>query len=134
LARQEVAAGLGSYDATLSAMESGVLRPIVVLGATERAAGMPNVPTAAELGLDPLSEIAAPTRIIVGPPDMEPALRDQLVALWRDIVMDPAVVEKFAANKVDLVYLPPEEVQAIIDGAFAKLEGLPALETILGGN
>lgn len=134
LARGEVPAGIGSLDATLSAMSSGTVRPLVVLGAQDRQTGMENAPTAIELGLTSLAEVAAPTRIIVGPPDMEPSMRDYFVGVFRDTLTDPAVVEKFASNGVELLYVPPEDVDALIRGAFDSLEGLPALEAMMSGN
>ncbi len=131
IARNEIPAGLGSYDATLSAMEAGTLRPLVVLGAEARQAGMKDTPTAIELGLTSLAEVAAPIRVIVGPPDMDPAIRDKLVAVWKDTITDPAVIEAMKAHKAELIYMSPEAVKQKIDDAFAKLQNLPALKTIL---
>lgn len=133
LARKEIPAGLGSFDAVLSATNSGVLRPLVVLGSEKRHDGMPDTPTSLELGMTSLAEVAAPIRVIVGPPDMEPGLRDRLVDLWRQTITDPEVIARMKAQKVDLIYMSPEEVKSQIDGAFAKLDGLPALQAILSG-
>jgi tripartite-type tricarboxylate transporter receptor subunit TctC len=103
------------------------------MGAHERQASMPDVPTAVELGLTSLEEIAAPSRIIVGPPDMDPAMRDVFVNAFRDVLTDPAVVSDFAAQNVEIIYMSPEEVDALVNGGFERLKDLPALERILGG-
>jgi tripartite-type tricarboxylate transporter receptor subunit TctC len=131
LARNEVPAGLASYDAVLDGMKSGTLRPLLVLGSTQRAAGMPDTPTSAELGFKSLAEVAAPIRVIVGPPNMDPAMRDYFVGLWKGILTDAAVIEKFKGNGIALEYIAPEDVDAAINGAFASLESLPALKTLL---
>lgn len=131
IARGEVPAGLASYDAVIDGMASGTLKPLLVLGNTERAAGMPDTPTVAELGYPSLSEVAAPIRVIVGPPAMDPALRDYLVGIFRDVVTDPAVLERMSAAGITLEYIPPETVGEAIDGAFVSLEDLPVLHELL---
>jgi tripartite-type tricarboxylate transporter receptor subunit TctC len=131
LARNEVPAGLASYDAVIDGMEAGTLKPLLVLGNTERAAGMPDTPTVAELGYPSLAEVAAPIRVIVGPPNMDPALRDYLVGLFRDVITDPAVVEKMAGAGITLEYIAPEAVGEAINGAFSSLEDLPVLQELL---
>ncbi len=133
VARREVPAGITSLDTALAGMQSGALRPLVVMGAQERQAALPDVPTAVELGLTSLEEIAAPSRIIVGPPDMDPALRDYFVSTFREVLTDPAVVSDFAAQNVEIIYMSPEEVDALVKGGFERLKDLPALERILGG-
>jgi tripartite-type tricarboxylate transporter receptor subunit TctC len=132
VARREIPAGITSLDTALAGMQSGALRPLVVLGAHERQASLPDVPTAVELGLTSLEEIAAPSRIIVGPPDMDPALRDFFVATFEEVLTDPAVVSDFAAQNIEIIYMSPEDVDALVQGAFERLNDLPALERILG--
>src|SRR5690606_40590278 len=102
----------------LEGMETGTLRPLLVLGNTDRVDGMPDTPTAVELGYPSLKEVAAPIRVIVGPPNMEPALRERLVDLFREVVTDPAVIERMAAANIKLEYLSPDEVNDTITGAF----------------
>ena len=132
LARHEVPAGITSFDTALSGMQSGVLRPLVILGAHERQAAMPDVPTAVELGLTSLEEIAAPTRIIVGPPNMDPVLRDYFVNSFKEVLTDPQVISDFAAQNVELIYMSPEEVDALVKGGFERLKDLPAVQRVLG--
>jgi tripartite-type tricarboxylate transporter receptor subunit TctC len=132
LARNEIPAGLASYEAVLDGMKTGTLRPLLVLGSTTRPAGMPDTPTTTELGYRSLAEVAAPIRVIVGPPNMDPALRDYFIELWKGVVTDPAVVEKFAAAGTKLEYIPPEEVDKTIKGAFESLENLPVLKKLIG--
>src|SRR5690606_16663564 len=131
IARNEVPAGLASYDAVLDGMESGTLRPLLVLGNTDRVAGMPDTPTAAELGYPSLAEVAAPIRVIVGPPNMEPGLRDYLIGLFRDVVTDPKVDEQMQAAGITLEYIEPDVVGQTINTAFDKLDELPALQQLL---
>lgn len=131
IARNEVPAGLASYDAVIDGMASGTLRPLLVLGNVERVAGMPDTPTAAELGYPSMAEVAAPIRVIVGPPNMEPALRDHLIALFRDVVTDADVVAKMSEAGIKLEYMAPEVVGEAINGAFSKLATLPALQQLL---
>jgi tripartite-type tricarboxylate transporter receptor subunit TctC len=131
MARNEVPAGLASYDAVLDGMKTGTLRPLLVLGSKSRPAGMPDTPTSAELGFKSLAEVAAPIRVIVGPPNMDPALRDYFVALWKGVITDPAVIEKFKQAGTAVEYIPPEEVDSAIKGAFASLQDLPALKALL---
>ena len=131
IARNEVPAGLASYDAVLEGMESGTLRPLLVLGNTDRVAGMPDTPTAAELGYPSLAEVAAPIRVIVGPPNMEPGLRKYLVGLFRDVVTDPKVDEQMKAAGITLEYIEPDVVGQSINTAFDKLDELPALQQLL---
>jgi len=132
VARNEVPAALASYDAALEGMETGTLRPLLVLGNTDRVDGMPDTPTAVELGYPSLKEVAAPIRVIVGPPNMEPALRERLVGLFREVVTDPAVIERMAAANIKLEYLSPDEVNDTITGAFTSLQDLPALKKLQG--
>lgn len=131
IARNEVPAGLASYDAVIDGMASGTLHPLLVLGNTERVAGMPDTPTAAELGYPSMAEVAAPIRVIVGPPNMEPALRDYLVGLFRDVLTDQEVVKKLAEAGIQIEYMTPEVVGSSINGAFEKLENLPVLKQLL---
>jgi len=132
LTRNEVPVGLASYDSVYEGMQTGALKPLLVLGATERLPGMPDTPTAAELGFPSLAEVAAPIRIVVGPPNMNPELRDYFVKTWREVIEDPKVIEKMREAKVTLEYIPPEEVDKAIQNAFAKLESLPALKEMMG--
>ncbi|WP_199925353.1 Bug family tripartite tricarboxylate transporter substrate binding protein [Neorhizobium sp. SOG26] len=131
IARNEVPAGLASYDAVIDGIASGTLRPLLVLGNVERVEGMPDTPTAAELGYPSMAEVAAPIRVIVGPPNMEPALRDYLVGLFRDVVTNPEVVKTLGDAGVKLEYMTPEAVGQSINDAFDKLENLPVLQQLL---
>src|SRR5690606_25514142 len=88
IARNEVPAGLASYDAVIDGMASGTLYPLLVLGNTERVDGMPDTPTAAELVYTSLAKVAATRRGIVGPPYLEPAMCAYRVRLFRDVVTD----------------------------------------------
>jgi len=131
IARNEVPAGLASYDAVIDGMASGTLHPLLVLGNTDRVDGMPDTPTVAELGYPSMAEVAAPIRVIVGPPNMEPALRDYLVGLFRDVITDADVVKKLGEAGIKLEYMTPEVVGESINGAFEKLEDLPVLKQLL---
>ncbi|WP_028035810.1 tripartite tricarboxylate transporter substrate binding protein [Chelativorans sp. J32] len=131
IARNEVPAGLASYEAVIDGMASGTLRPLLVLGNVERVADMPDAPTVAELGYPSMAEVAAPIRVIVGPPNMEQSLRDYLVGLFRDVVTNADVVKKMAEAGIKLEYMSPEAVGQSINGAFEKLESLPVLQQML---
>lgn len=131
LIRNEIPAGLASYDAVVAGMAAGTLHPLLVLGARERQAGMPDTPTAIELGYPSLAEVAAPIRVIVAQPGVNPAIRDYLVDLFATTLTDPDVVARLAAERIAIEYMPPEEVDAAIRGAFAALEDLPILRELM---
>ncbi len=129
--RNEVPAGLASSDAVIDGMATGTLKPLLVLGNDQRVSTMPDAPTAVELGYPSLAEIAAPLRLIVGPPNMDPPLRDYLINLFREVITDPEVTKQLAAVNIKLEYLTPETIGKAVETGFASLESLPALQELL---
>jgi len=130
IARAEVPAGLASYESVLDGMKTGTLKPLLVLGFKNRRAGMPNTPTAFEVSGVSLAETAMQIRIIVGPPDMEPKMRDYFVKIWREILTDPVVIEKFRKSGVELEYMPPKEVDEYVKSGFDAIENMPELKLL----
>lgn len=132
IVRNEVPAGLAAHSAVIEGVEAGTLVPLLALGREERHPGLPETPTAVELGYPSLGEVAAAIRIVVGPPDMAQGARDQLVDLFRDVVTDPEVVERMAAAGTALDYMTPEEVEAAVAAQFDTLEGSDVLTEVTG--
>ncbi|GGJ43829.1 Bug family tripartite tricarboxylate transporter substrate binding protein [Neoroseomonas lacus] len=79
---------------SLSMVRDGRLRLLAVSNA-ERAAAMPDVPTARELGFPTLELESFPG--LFGWKGMPMVLRDEIAAYMRDIIAEPAVTERLLA-------------------------------------
>jgi tripartite-type tricarboxylate transporter receptor subunit TctC len=91
---------------------SGKLRPIAVTSA-ERFAGLPNVPTLAELGVTGFS--AYSWWGVNGPAGVPPAIVAKMHKAYADALRSPAVKEKLEQQGVTLRISSPEEYQRFIE-------------------
>ena len=64
--RQEVEVGILTASSALDGVRDGKIKPIAIIGATERISSYPDVPTLKELGVDPL-EVCVLRRAVFAP-------------------------------------------------------------------
>lgn len=105
-------------SSALKYIESGDLRPIAVAGAESTLEG---VPTFAELGYPQLTLLDI-QRSIAGPPDMDPALLEQLRAAFSRAAADPGFVEAAHNARLDLSPLDGAATAAEVAQSFTFYE------------
>lgn len=95
----------------LPQIKAGTLRPIA-LGAKERSALAPDVPTTAEVGMPDL--LILNWYGMVAPAKTPPEIIARLNGLAREAMSDPAVKQKLAAQGLTLAPDTPDEFRAFI--------------------
>lgn len=95
-----------NLPSALPFITSGRLRAIVV-AASERVASLPDVPTFAEVGLEPANRMAYYG--ILGPRDLPQPIVDKLNAAVRKVLEDPAVRQRIEGTGSVVVANSPEE-------------------------
>jgi tripartite-type tricarboxylate transporter receptor subunit TctC len=106
----------GSMGSFLAHIKAGTLRALMVTTA-ERMAGLPEVPTARELGYAGMERIVGWSAVF-GPPRLPAEVRDRLVAALKTIASDPAWLAG-TANTGSLPFVrPPEETREFVQGQF----------------
>jgi tripartite-type tricarboxylate transporter receptor subunit TctC len=101
----------------LPQIKAGALRPIA-LGARERAAAAPDVPTTAKAGMPDM--IIENWYGMVAPAGTPPAIIDRLNKITTEAMADPTVKEKLAAQGATLVGDTPEHFRGFIDSEIRK--------------
>jgi tripartite-type tricarboxylate transporter receptor subunit TctC len=101
----------------LPQIKAGALRPIA-LGARERAAAAPDVPTTAEAGMPDM--IIENWYGMVAPAGTPPAIVQRLNKITTEAMADPTVKEKLAAQGATLVGDRPEHFRGFIDSEIRK--------------
>ncbi|MBV9562011.1 MAG: tripartite tricarboxylate transporter substrate binding protein [Bradyrhizobium sp.] len=101
----------------LPQIRAGTLRPIA-LGARERAATAPDVPTTAEVGMPDV--LAENWYGMVAPAATPPNIIAELNRLTREALADPKVKEKFAEQGLTAVGNATEEFRSFIDSETMK--------------
>lgn len=121
--RGEVDGTILVEDSAARYAQGGQLRGVMVM-ARERSKIMPDVPTIYEsvkLGeeaawwLDFREDVRKIGRVLVGPPDMEPAKATILRRVMKEILTDPEALKEFAARNQPALYGAPEEMSAIVN-------------------
>ncbi len=108
----EVDAGINSLTSTREHVVSGKLRPLAALGDT-RAAGMPEIPTFIEQGVD-VGRGWSGFVGLLGPARMPAAVHARLVDVFRETMHRPALRARLLAMDTDPVWLGPEDFGAVI--------------------
>jgi tripartite-type tricarboxylate transporter receptor subunit TctC len=85
---------------------------VLAVTAKARAAAMPDVPTSAEVGLPDL--LSGAWYAMVGPPKLNPKLRDQIAKATIEVLKMPDVQQRFRALNVEPDGRTPAETDAFI--------------------
>jgi tripartite-type tricarboxylate transporter receptor subunit TctC len=121
--RGEVDGTILVEDSAARYAQGGQLRGVMVM-ARERSKIMPDVPTIYESvkleeeaawWLDFREDVRKIGRVLVGPPDMEPAKATILRKVMKEILTDPEALKEFAAKNQPALYGAPEEMSAIVN-------------------
>jgi tripartite-type tricarboxylate transporter receptor subunit TctC len=101
----------GNISGALSLYRDGKLKVLAVTDKT-RAKAMPEVPTSAEVGLPEL--ISGAWYAMVGPPKLNPDLRDRIAKATIEVIKMPDVQQRFRALNVEPDGGTPAETDAFI--------------------
>jgi tripartite-type tricarboxylate transporter receptor subunit TctC len=112
----------GSMRPFIPHIKAGSLRALMVTTA-ERMAGLPEVPTARELGVPEMERIVGWSAVFA-PPKLPPEIRDRLVAAMKQMAADPAW-QAGTAQTGSLSYIrSPEETRDFVQGQFQLYRSL----------
>jgi tripartite-type tricarboxylate transporter receptor subunit TctC len=105
----------------LGLIRNGDARALAVAG-SKRMAALPDVPTAAEAGLQGYESYA--WLALLAPANTDRVVVDKLYAAARDAVKDPKVRELFAQQGAEPAELGPEELKKFLASEISKWSGI----------
>lgn len=108
---------LDSLPGAIAMAKAGQVRMLAVTTA-KRASALPQVPTLAESGVPGIDVTA--WLGIVGPSNMDPAIRDQLNAEANELLRDDALKARLAAVGIEPMGGSPDQFKQFIASEFAK--------------
>ncbi len=115
----------GSMGPSLGLIKGGQLRALMVTTA-ERMAGLPDVPTARELGYAEMEAIVGWSGLF-GPPGLPAEIRDTLAAMLQKVAADPAWQAGTAATGSLPYVKSPDETRAYVQAQFQLYRSLGEL-------